>query len=242
MRVLVGCEESQAITKAFRARGHEAYSCDLKDCSGGHPEWHIKGDFLVVVNHPETHISVEREGIDWDMVICHPPCTHIANSGARHFEKKRKDGSQKEAIEFFCKCINLDVPRLCVENPVNIISGDYIKKYYPDLCEKYGLPVKPTQVIQPYEYGNPSRKTTCLWLKGLPNLVPTNIVKPELITYTCKNGKKATFSKDYIVSGDRGTKRSKTYEGIAEAMAMQWGDGEYPKVERKGLLKHVRTE
>ena len=232
MRVIVLCEESQAITKAFRARGHEAYSCDLKDCSGGHPEWHFKGDAFQII----------KENPNWDLIIAHPPCFNLSVSGARHFEKKRVDGSQRESIEFFCKILSLDVPRLCVENPINIISGDYIKKYYPDLCEKYGLPVKPTQVIQPYEYGNPSRKTTCLWLKGLPNLVPTNIVKPELITYTCKNGKKATFSKDYIVSGDRGTKRSKTYEGIAEAMAMQWGDGEYPKVERKGLLKYVRTE
>lgn len=608
MRVLVGCEESQAITKAFRARGHEAYSCDIKDCSGGHPEWHLKGDFLDVVRHPENYMSVEREGIEWDMVICHPPCfvadtkvmtfdgiksiqdikigdmvlthtgtykrvldvmqkdvlnivevftencgriectanhpfyvkevvnkiehrkhfkvlsdfmwknptefvtesrgyrrgnikktyltsvvdsikeipqyngaeiginayatkrcktlkiedtnlwyiigrwigdgwfyyqyykqnkrlagikiccskeetaflkskieqagftyylhqerttnkfeiankelglyleqfgkgaenkfipgfvtrltdelalsflegyfdadgstrntgvmffstvsknlaygikyminkyykvgcsirseqnrniiegrvckvkqiysgtfnrerrkqtryinyenyilapyrevnplnkittvynlsveddesytangivvhncTDLAVSGARHFEKKRADGRQRESIEFFCKCLTLDVPKLCVENPVNIISGEYIKEYFPDLCKKYGLPIKPTQIIQPYEYGNPSRKATCLWLKGLPNLVPTNIVEPELITYTCKNGKKVTFSKDYAqASGDRGTVRSKTYNGIAQAMADQWGNGVYPKPKRKGLLK-----
>ena len=226
MRVLVGCEESQAITKAFRARGHEAYSCDIKDCSGGHPEWHIKDDLFKVVSD------------DWDLVICHPPCTDLAVSGARHFEKKRTDGRQRESIKFFCKCLTLDVPKLCVENPVNIISGEYIKEYFPDLCKKYGLPIKPTQIIQPYEYGNPSRKATCLWLKGLPNLVPTNIVEPELITYTCKNGKKVTFSKDYAqASGDRGTVRSKTYNGIAQAMADQWGNGIYPKPKRKGLLK-----
>ena len=237
MRVLVGCEESQAITIKAREHGHEAYSCDIKDCSGGHPEWHLKGDFLDVVNHPENYMSVERERehIEWDMVICHPPCTDVAVSGARHFEKKRADGRQREAIEFFCKCLTLNVPKLCVENPVNIISGEYIKEYFPDLCEKYGLPIKPTQVIQPYEYGNPSRKTTCLWMKGLPNLIPTNIVEPELTTYICKDGRKVTFSKDYNVSGDRGTKRSKTYSGIATAMVEQWMDGVRPKI-KKGLL------
>ena len=99
MRVLVGCEESQAITKAFRARGHEAYSCDIKDCSGGHPEWHIKDDLFKVVSD------------DWDLAIIHPPCTHLAISGAKHFEKKRADGRQREAIEFFCECLNLDIPK-----------------------------------------------------------------------------------------------------------------------------------
>lgn len=104
MRVLVGCEESQTITKAFRELGHEAFSCDLKPCSGGHPEWHIQADMLAVV---------ERE--PWDLMIVHPPCTHIAVSGARHFEKKRADGRQRESIEFFCKCLTLDVPKLCVQ-------------------------------------------------------------------------------------------------------------------------------
>ena len=214
MRVLVLCEESQVVTKAFREKGHEAFSCDIKECSGGHPEWHFKDDaFKIIKANP-----------NWDLIICHPPCTHLANSGAKHFEKKRVDGRQREAIEFFCKCLTLKVSKLCVENPINIISGDYVKIYYPDLCEKYGLPLKPTQIIQPYQFGNPSRKTTCLWLKGLQPLIPTNIVNPELVTYTCKNGKKATFSKDYVVSGDRSTKRSKTYSGIALAMAEQWSN------------------
>ena len=128
--------------------------------------------------------------------------------------------------------LNLNVPHLCIENPINIISGDYVKYYFPDLCEKYGLPIKPTQIIQPYQFGDPSRKTTCLWLKGLSPLVPTNIVNPELVTYTCKNGKKVTFSKDYVyVKGDRGTVRSKTYKGIALAMAKQW-----TKPIKRGLL------
>ena len=214
-RVLIICEESQAVCKAFRENGHEAYSCDILECSGEHPEWHFKKDAFQLL----------KEKPNWDLVIAHPPCTHLATSGARHFKKKREDGRQKEAIEFFCNILSLDVPRLCVENPVNIISGEYIKQYFPDLCERYGLPLKPTQIIQPYQFGNPSRKTTCLWLKNLPPLVPTNIVEPNLISYTCKNGKKVTFSKDYCqgLGNDRGCKRSKTYEGIAKAMADQWG-------------------
>lgn len=231
MNVIVLCEESQTVTKAFRARGHNAYSCDIKECSGGHPEWHFTGDAFDVINN---------SGIKWDLAICHPPCTHLTCSGARHFEKKRADGRQRAGIEFFCKMLELDVPKLAVENPINIISGEYIKQWFPDLCERYGLPLKPAQVIQPYEYGNPSRKATCLWLKGLPKLVPTNIVEPELISYTCKNGKKVTFSLDYArAKGDRGSERSVTYSGIAEAMAAQWGDGEYPKPKAKGLLRGI---
>lgn len=216
MRVLVLCEESQMVTKAFREKGHEAYSCDIKECTGGHPEWHFQGDAFKII----------EENPNWDLVICHPPCTHLSTSGARHFENKRIDGRQREAIEFFCKMLNLDVPRLCVENPINIISGNYIKEYFPDLCEKYGLPLKPTQIIQPYEFGDPSKKTTCLWLKGLPPLKPTKIVKPDLVSYVCKDGRKVTFSRDYIegLGKDRGTKRSKTYKGIAEAMANQWSN------------------
>lgn len=212
-KVLVACEESQRVCIAFRELGHEAYSCDIEPCSGGHPEWHIQDDVL-------KHLDE-----DWDLIIAHPPCTHLSVSGARHFEKKRVDGRQREAIEFFCKILNANVDKFCVENPVNIISGEYIKQYFPDLCEKYGLPIKPTQVIQPYEFGNPSRKTTCLWLKGLPKLTPTNIVEPNLISYVCKDGRKVTFSKDYCqgVSQNRGGKRSKTYEGVAKAMAEQWG-------------------
>ncbi|MCM1260653.1 MAG: hypothetical protein NC222_06850 [Staphylococcus sp.] len=115
---------------------------------------------------------------------------------------------------------------MAIENPVNIISGEYINKWFPELSQQYGLPIKPTQIIQPYQFGNPSRKTTCLWLKGLPQLKPTNIVQPELISYICKNGKKAIFSKDYCFCSEnnRGKARSKTYEGIAKAMAEQWSD------------------
>ena len=213
MKVLVACEESQAVCKAFREKGHEAYSCDIQECSGGHPEWHIQGDVLPLLEQ------------EWDLIIAHPPCTHLAVSGARHFEKKRADGRQAEAIEFFCKILNAKCEKIVVENPVGIISGDYIPKHFPDLAKKYNLPIKHSQIIQPYEFGDPSKKTTCLWIKGLSNLKPTNIVEPELISYTCKSGKKVTFSKDYCqgTGTNRGCKRSKTYPGIAKAMADQWG-------------------
>ena len=213
MKVLIACEESQRVCIAFREKGHEAYSCDIEPCSGGHPEWHIQDDVL-------KHLDK-----GWDLIIAHPPCTHLAVSGARHFEKKRQDGRQAEAIEFFCKILNANCEKIVVENPVGIISGDYIPKHFPELAKKYNLPIKHSQIIQPYEFGDPSKKTTCLWIKGLPNLKPTNIVEPELITYICKNGKKATFSKDYCIGTgkNRGCSRSKTFEGIAKAMAEQWG-------------------
>ena len=213
MKVLIACEESQTVCKAFRDKGHEAYSCDIKECSGGHPEWHIRGDVTFLLDY------------DWDLIIAHPPCTDLAVSGAKHFEKKRNDGRQRQAIEFFCKFLTCKCPKVAIENPVNIINGDYISKHFPDLASKYGLPIKANQVIQPYEYGDKTKKTTCLWLKGLPKLKPTNIVEPDLISYTCKNGKKVTFSRDYCqgTGKDRGYKRSKTYQGIANAMAEQWG-------------------
>lgn len=171
MRVLVVCEESQAVCKAFREKGHEAYSCDIIDCSGGHPEWHIKGDVLNILN-PTPLISSERgivfntvDGLihdveKWDMIIAFPPCTHLAVSGARHFEKKRADGRQREGIEFFCQFLKADCEKIAIENPIGIISGDYIPQHFPDLAEKYGLPIKPSQIIQPYEYGHNAKKST----------------------------------------------------------------------------------
>ena len=228
MRVLVACEESQAVTKEFRALGHEAYSCDIQECSGGHPEWHCQEDVLPLLNgnckfKTVDGVNHEIDGI-WDMIIAFPPCTHLAVSGARHFEKKRADGRQIEGIEFFAKFLYADCEKIAIENPVGIISGEYIPKWFPDLASKYGFPIKPTQIIQPYEFGEPHKKTTCLWLKGLPMLKPTKIVKPELESYICKNGKKVTFSKDFIKTGkDRAKNRSKTYLGVAKAMAIQWG-------------------
>lgn len=245
MKILIACEESQAVCNAFREKGHEAYSCDIIECSGGHPEWHIKEDVSSLLNPDIVSRSdcqywgfyfKTSDGVGhkikgrWDMIIAFPPCTHLAVSGARHFEKKRADGRQREGIEFFTKFLNADCEKVAIENPIGIISGDYIPKWFPDLAEIYNLPIKPSQIIQPYEYGHPAKKTTCLWLKGLPLLKPTNIVEPDLVHYTCKNGKKVTFSKDYCFSfdwndaTDRSKKRSKTYEGIAKAMAEQWGD------------------
>lgn len=206
MKILVACEESQAVTKELRALGHEAYSCDIQECSGGHPEWHLMQDVTLLLKEK------------WDMIIAFPPCTHLSVSGARHFEKKREDGRQREAIEFFMQFINADCEKIAIENPVNIIGGDYISKHFPDLVEKYNFP-KGTQRIQPYEFGDSFQKTTCLWLKGLPKLVPTNIVdKGEMVTF--KSGKR--MPKWFAESAGKGKIRSKTFPGIAKAMAVQW--------------------
>ena len=222
MNVLIACEESQEVCKAFRARGHNAFSCDLQECSGGHPEWHIQDDVLRIINgykgsgygcpwfttnDGKNHDTPER----WDLIIAHPPCTDLAVSGARHFARKRADGSQARSAAFFMEFTRADCPRIAIENPIGIMSTIY---------------KKPTQIIQPYEYGDPHRKATCLWLKGLPPLVPTNIVEPELKTYIGKDGRKVTFDRMYCEGTHgipRGKARSKTFPGIARAMAEQWG-------------------
>ena len=198
MKILVACEESQEVTKALRMLGHDAFSSDILPCSGGHPEWHLQQDGVPVLSHT------------WDMIIAFPPCTHIAVSGSRHFAKKIADGRQQQGIDFFLKFTALDCPRVAIENPVGIMSTRYRK---------------PDQIIQPYQFGHKAKKTTCLWLKGLPALTPTEIVEPDIITLS--NGKR--FSADYM-SGVRRSKagessgaRSKTYPGIAKAMAAQWG-------------------
>lgn len=180
MKVLVACEESQAVTTEFRKLGHEAYSCDIIDCSGGHPEWHIKWDALALINGNCSFMTCDGQlhSIDgpWDLLIAHPPCTHMAVSGARHFEGKRQDGRQREGIEFFCKFLAADCDRIAIENPVNIISGEYCKKWFPEIAERYGLPRKPDQIIQPWQFGHGETKATCLWLRGLSKLQPTDIV------------------------------------------------------------------
>lgn len=184
-RVLVACEESQAVTIAFRKRGFEAYSCDILPCSGGHPEWHIKDDVLRHLNS------------GWDLVISFPPCTDLAVSGARYFEQKRKDGRQQRAIDFFMQFANYD-GRIAIENPIGIMSTIYRK---------------PDQIIQPWQFGHGETKGTCLWLKNLPLLQPTEIV----------NGREQRIWK-MPPSPDRAKLRSKTFAGIADAMAQQWGD------------------
>ena len=232
MKVLVACEESQVVCKAFREKGHEAYSCDIIECSGGHPEWHIKGDVTWLLDGHCTFKTMNGvvhncvEGRKWDMIIAFPPCTDLAVSGARHFEKKRADGRQRASIEFFCQFLNADCEKIVIENPIGIISGDYIQKWFPDLAEKYNLPIKPSQIIQPYEYGHNAKKSTCLWLKNVPLLKPTNIVEPDLVSYTCKSGKKVTFSRHMVQgfeNGERAKSRSKTFDGVGNAMADQWG-------------------
>lgn len=234
MNVLIACEESQRVCTAFREKGHNAFSCDIIPCSGGHPEWHIQADVLPLLNGrcEFTTMDGETHRIEgkWDLIIAHPPCTHLAVSGARHFEKKRADGRQREAIEFFCQFLNADCDRIAIENPVGIISGEYVQTYFPDLAEKYGLPKKPTQFIQPYEFGHPNSKKTCLWLKELSPLVPTKVVGVgdvrEFVIKRGKNaGKTVRFSDWYnkTVDGSRQKARSKTFEGIAKAMSEQWG-------------------
>lgn len=237
MKVLVACEESQEVCKAFRAKGNEAFSCDIQERSGGHPEWHIMGDALDVLNGDENCLFWTQDGVGhitprrWDMIIAHPPCTHLAVSGARYFEKKREDGRQLEAIEFFCQFLLADCPRIVVENPVCIISGDYIQEHFPDLAEKYRLPRKPSQIIQPYQFGHHARKTTCLWFVGdVPQLIPTNIVDSgEILDGGYSVGASANFARDengkILPWNDPRTAkaRSKTFPGIARAMAEQWG-------------------
>lgn len=235
MKVLIGCEESQEVCKAFRALGHEAYSCDLLDCSGGHPEWHIKADVFTVLNGGTFQLqSGEFVTIDsWDLIISFPPCTDLALSGAKHFEKKRADGRQEKSIRFFFEIWKRSN---CCENPMGIINGGkYISQHYPALCTEMlqaGFPFKPSQVLQPWQFGNEAQKTTCLWLKGLSPLLPTEIVGKGAF-YTSPQGKVLPAWYGDAVGADgkklsyNGTEikkvRSKTFPGIAKAMAEQWG-------------------
>ena len=193
MKILIACEESQTVCKAFRAKGHEAYSCDILPCSGGHPEWHIQGDVLPVLEQ------------EWDMVIAFPPCTHLAVSGAAHFAKKRADGRQQEGIDFFMNFANAKCPKVAIENPVGVMSSKWLK---------------PDQIIHPWQFGHDTTKKTCLWLKNLPKLNPTKIVEPKF--KVCADGKK--YPLWHIHTGkNKSVERSKTFQGIADAMANQWG-------------------
>lgn len=231
INILIACEESQRVCTAFRLRGFNAFSCDIIDPSGNHPEWHIKTDVKNLINKDyilfRTMDGKSHCFKKWDLIIAFPPCTHLAVSGARHFEKKRADGRQKDAIIFFCQFFNCNCKRVVIENPIGIISGKYIIKYFPELAIKYNLPIKPTQIIQPYEYGHKAKKATCLWIKNLQPLKPTEIVNPEIVTYTCKSGKVVNFGVNMVkgfTNKNRAVERSKTFPGIAEAMAEQWGN------------------
>jgi site-specific DNA-cytosine methylase len=213
-RILIACEESQAVCIAFRELGFEAYSCDILPASGGHPEWHIQGDVL------------EQLDKGWDLMCAFPPCTHLAVSGAAWFEQKRKDGRQQQGIDFFLAIANAPIEKIAIENPVGIMSNIYRK---------------PDQVIQPYYFGDEAQKTTCLWLKNLPPLYHNE--KPNLfddqVTHTGKgeffewtDGKTGKTKKqpkwyaDAFINAktkeEVGHLRSKTFPGIAHAMALQW--------------------
>lgn len=222
MKILVACEESQAVTIELRRLGHEAYSCDIIECSGGHPEWHIKQDVLPLINGNCTFRTMddERHEINepWDLLIAHPPCTYLSNAGAARLYKKigektycELDRLKKgfEAKKFFMAFLNSNAKRIAVENPIP--SG------------VYDLP-KYSQIIQPYEYGHPYSKKTCLWLINLPLLRPTEVVTENIISWVSGGSKKA----DGSPRKQSGTKyrdsktRSKTFPGIAKAMAEQW--------------------
>lgn len=211
MEILVACEESQEVCKAFREKGHNAFSCDIIDCSGGHPEWHIKADVKEVLFDNcifETQNGDVYGCEHWDMIIAFPPCTHLCSSGARWFKEKREDGRQQAAIDFFMKFVDTDCEKIAIENPVGIMSTYYRK---------------PDQIIQPYEFGHPFTKSTCLWLKGLPKLTPTNVLsKPK------EGWDNQSFTPDGRYGGfnskfNDAKTRSKTFPGIAKAMAEQWG-------------------
>ena len=193
--IIVGCEESQAITIEFRKRGFNAFSCDLQPCSGGHPEWHLQMD---------VHKAIEL--IKPKAVILHPPCYRL-NIRAQYWNKvKNLEKEKQEAIDFFMSCINANVEFIATENPVGIMSSLYRK---------------PDQIIQPYWFGDTESKKTCLWLKGFPKLKPTKIVEP--VYHISRTGKKYSFSDKIWDKKLRAKLRSKTFPGIAEAIAAQWG-------------------
>ncbi len=219
MKVLVACEESQTVCKAFHALGHEAYSCDTQEPSGGHPEWHILGDALkatdggqIVTMDGKTH-DIGR----WDLLIAHPPCTYLTVTGNRWFNVDRygekailRIEKRRSAAEFFMRFINADCERIAVENPIG-----YMSTYYK----------KATQIIQPYMFGEPERKATCLWLRGIPQLKPTKLVKPKVIHYKNGTGTDSPWHMNTmsLPPAERAKARSKTFPGIARAMAEQWG-------------------
>lgn len=186
MKTLILCEESGVVTKAFRDKGVEAYSCDILPTSGDHPEWHTQTPWPLV----------DRQCRKWDMIIAFPPCTDLCVSGARWFKQKQASGVQQKSIEFFLSIARADCPRIAIENPIGIMSTYYRK---------------PDQIIQPWQFGHGETKATCLWLKGLPKLEPTDIV----------DGREARVHK-MAPGPDRARLRSKTYQGIADAMADQW--------------------
>ena len=200
-RILVACEESQIVCKAFRARGFEAYSCDIQDCSGGYPDWHLKGDVLEHINK------------GWDLIIAHPPCTYLSKAGARWLHaggqiNQARLAQGMAAKSFFEAMLNADCKRIAVENPTPL--------------KVYALPA-PTQSIQPYQFGHPYSKRTLLWLRNLPQLIPTNVLT-EFTPYLPSNTGGKKRGQSYSIGISKNAKESsKTFSGVAEAMADQWG-------------------
>lgn len=220
MKILVACEESQRVTIEFRKLGHEAYSCDLIDCSGNHPEWHIKGDVSSLLNGNsifQTVDGIEHKIIGkWDMIVAFPPCTYLTLSGNRwyNYEKYGEKAIQRmldrnAAINFFMTIANADCDKISIENPVGVMSTMWRT---------------PDQIIQPYQFGDPYEKRTCLWLKGLPKLKPTKIVEiPDRIKFKSGKSMATWFAETWkLPKEQRALVRSKTFPGIAEAMARQW--------------------
>ena len=215
-RILIACEESQATTKAFRKLGHEAFSCDLLPCSGGHPEWHYQCDIFEVIDK------------GWDLMVAHPPCTFLTGSGvqwlsnpedkALPFEERRphpkypnRRQDMLDSVEFVKALYNADIKHIAIENPAGLLSSRWRK---------------PDQIVQPYMFGDEATKTTCLWLKNLPLLLPTNIVgKGERTVFASGKSHPKWYAdalKNAKTKEERQTLRSKTFEGMAQAMAIQW--------------------
>lgn len=197
MKILVACEESQVVTIELRKLGHEAYSCDIQECSGNYPEWHLQQDVIPLLEE------------DWDMIIAFPPCTHLSYVGSRFFKEKIKDGRQQQGIDFFMLFANSKCKKVAIENPLGIMSTIWRKA---------------DQIIQPYQFGDSFQKRTCLWLKGLPLLKPTKLVSRGKI-HVFSNGKKIPVwfhNSRSLNKIDRIKIRSKTFPGIARAMAIQW--------------------
>jgi len=202
-RVLIACEESQAVTIEFRKLGYEAYSCDTQDCSGEHPEWHIKGDVLKILND------------GWDMIIAFPPCTHLSGAGAPSWKQKQADGRQQAAIDFVYQIRDANCNLIAIENPTGKLNTTWRK---------------PDQIINPFQFGDRFKKRTCLWLKGLPKLKDTNLVEPKY-HYTSnstrggklKDGTRKKSELPIFKAWTSAKNRSKTFKGIAKAMTNQWG-------------------
>lgn len=220
MNVLVACEESQEVCKAFREKGHRAFSCDIQECSGGHPEWHIMGDVTAYLDNADWFFVTQDGTIHdpvfkWDLIIAHPPCTYLTVSGNRWFNVERygekaieRERERAEAIKFFMLFANADCEKIAIENPIGVMSTVWRK---------------PNQIIQPYQFGHPYTKQTCLWLKGLPELLPTDILERPASGWVNQSftpdGRYGGFNSKF---GSAKT-RSKTFHGIALAFADQWG-------------------